>query len=129
MEAKMTYKLATVAVLATALAVAPVTPAHAAGWHHHGGGWGGHGRGFGLFDGLVVAGAAVTGAAVALATAPFQIVGDAVAPPPVYAAPPAYGYAPAYYPQQRVVYAYPQPQAVYAYPQQPYPVQYAYPQQ
>jgi hypothetical protein len=124
----MSMKFATVAVLTTALAVTPFAPANAAGWHHHGG------HGFGLFDGLLIAGAAVTGAVVALATAPVRIIADAAAPPqPVYAQPAPVatygGYPPAYYPQQRVVYAYPQPQPYATYPTYPTYPTYAYPPQ
>lgn len=111
----MNSKLTFVTVLATVLAVTPFAPAHADGWHHH------HGGG-GLLFGLVAAGVAVTGAAVAFATAPLRVVTEAaVAPPPA----PVYYTSNAMYAQPRVVYAYPQ---AYAYPQPyAYPT-YAYPQ-
>jgi hypothetical protein len=106
----MKYKFATVALMTAALAAAPIAPANA-GWHHDH-----RGLPFGVF----AAGAAVTGALVALATAPFSMAAAASAPPPApapvyYAAPAPYAYAPAYPPRQVVVYGY--PQQVYAYPQ------------
>jgi len=125
---------------ALALVSAPLAGASARDWDHHDrgghGGWDHHDRGdhgggwdrdrggrggwdhHGHGDGFVIgAGAALVGAAFALAAAPFQIVGSAVAPAPVYQpAPVAYGYPGYYYayPRQRVVVSYPQP--VYAAP-------------
>lgn len=135
-------------LITAALVAAPIIPAQARGWHH-GWGWGHHD---GVALGIVGAAGAVVGAAVTLATAPFVIAADAVAPGPVYADPaypapapayypaPSYGYpapAPAYYAApgygypaygyyrpHRVVYAYPAPAPVYGYPA---PVYGAYP--
>jgi|GEM_PF-3042279 hypothetical protein len=109
----MKYKFAVVALMATALAATPLAPANARGWDHYHGGHGGGGLAFGVVAGV----AAVTGAAIALATAPFNAIAEASAPPPpapvYYAAP-----APAYYapvPQQQVV-VYGAPRAYYGYP-------------
>ena len=129
MEVHMKNKLPALVITTVALATLPLTPAHAEGWHHHGGGYGGHG-GDGLFWGVTALGVAAVGAAVAIATAPFRIIGEAAAPPPptpVYATPYASPYPPTPYPapvyyapapayQQRpvVVYSYPQ---YYGYPQ------------
>jgi hypothetical protein len=112
MKNKLVLSLATAAMIA-----APLAPASAHGWDHRG--WG-HGGG-GLLFGVGAAVGAVAGAAVTLATAPFQMVGAMAAPGPAYAvpeypgpqpmaypAPVAYGYAPAYYA--------PQPVAVVGYP-------------
>jgi hypothetical protein len=132
----MSRKLATIAVLATALAAAPISSAHADGWHHGHGGFGGGHHGdydFGLLGGIVGLGAVVTGAAVALVSAPFYAIGEAAAPPPpVYApAPPAYAPAPQAYaqPPQSYYYGYPsayaQRRVVYAYPQAYYAPAYA----
>lgn len=118
----MKKTIATIALVATALAAVSVTPAHA-DWDRHGGHYGGrewhgrHGDG-GLLWGVFAAGAAVTGAAAALVAAPFDAVAAAAAPPPppVYTAP-AYYYPPQayYYPRQTVVYSYPQPYGYHAY--------------
>jgi hypothetical protein len=95
---------------ALALAVTPLAPASAHGFHHGGG----------LFFPFAVAGAVGVAAAtlltlpIAIAAAPFQ----AVAAQPAYYPPPQ----PAYYPPQQPAY-YPPPAPAYAYP----PPAYGYP--
>ena len=128
-------------VTALALTAAPLASASARDWDHERGGWDrGHGgwgrgefhdRGFHHGEGPIIGfGAAVVGAAFALATVPFAIAADIASPgpvyatasypqpypQPVYAAPPPYGY---YYrrPHPVVVYGYP---PAYAYPQPVY---------
>ena len=135
----MIHKLATLGLLtAAALFAVQTSPAMADDFHRgHGGGWGGghggyhgdygHHRGNG---GLLFGLGALTLGAVALATAPVRIVGEAFeAPPPprpiyyqqpvyaqpyyaqpVYAQPVYGGYPPGYYHRyyhRPVVYAYP----------------------
>ncbi len=91
--------------MAAALALAPMTPASAHGWHHHHGCW---------FVSCVVG--AVVGTAAAVATAPFAIVAGATepryyGPPPQY-----YGPPPAYYGPPPPRYYAPPPQAYYPPP-------------
>ena len=110
----MKSKYAIIAFTAAILAAAPLAPAHAED-HHHGR------SGSGLFLGLFAAG--ITGAAVALATAPHAVVVEAPPPPPpVYVAPAPvyYSYAPAYAP----VYVYPHRHLVTYYA--PYPAYAVY---
>src|ERR1700727_1842315 len=97
-------KLSTTAlglVIALALTAAPLASASARGWDHHwghGGGWGYRGGYYHSGPGPVLGFAgAVVGAAAAIATAPFVLAGDIVAPPVAVAPAPAPYYAQAYY--------------------------------
>ena len=104
----MKHKLVKMLALSAVMAAAPLTDASAhGGWGHHGGG----GRDLGFF----ALGAAVVGATVAIATAPFNAIAEASAPAPQ-----------PYYPQQAYQQA---PQPYYAPPPQAYyappPVYYA----
>jgi hypothetical protein len=93
------------AVAATALALAPLTPASAHGYRH-----------FGLIGGIFALGTAVVVGAATVATAPFRVL----AGPPAYAPPPTY-----YAPPPRYYYAPPAPQ-YYAPPPAYYSAPYGY---
>ncbi len=87
-------KIAAIGGLAAlALAVTPMAPASAHGWHHGGGG---------LIFGLAALGAAAVVGVATIVTAPVRAIAAApvyAAPPPAYYAPPPAYYAPppAYY--------------------------------
>jgi len=116
----MNYKLSSMSLLvATAVAVMPLSPANASSYHH-----GGYGRG-GFFYGLVGVGTALTVAAATLITAPVRLVADAardpvVVPPPTYYTPQTYAYPAypqtSYYPSAYPAYGYPRQTVVYGYP-------------
>jgi hypothetical protein len=102
----MQFKTALVgAVAATALAMAPLTPASAHGYRH-----------FGLVGGIFALGAAAVVGAATIATAPLRVLAApayAPAPPPAYYPP-----APRYY--------YPPAPGYYAPPPAYYPAPYGY---
>ena len=95
----MLRKIALCTAIACAVASLPLKPAEAHGYHR---------GGFGLLAAPFIVGAAVVGAAAAIATAPVREVAAApvyAAPPVIYAPPPvayappgyAYGYPYGYY--------------------------------
>ncbi len=110
----MKLKLAGISILtAAALAIAPVSPASAHGFHHHG---------FPIIAGLIGAGVAVGTAAAVIATAPVRVIANAAPPYPAYY--PGYAYAPAAY--AAPVYYAPAPQPVYYQAPVPYYPAYGY---
>jgi hypothetical protein len=117
----MKNKLAVITFVTIALTAMPFAPSFARDNHSRGD----HNEG--LFLGLFAAG--VTGAAIALATAPHEVILESPPPAPIYVvqppAPAYYSYAPIYrhrpvHPYRQVVY--------YSAPQRhAYPAYYAYP--
>ena len=111
----MNMKFATVLMVSTALAMAPLAPASAHIGH-------GRGHGDGPILGLFALGAAVVAGTVAVASMPFNAVAEAAPGPqgyyPQQQAYPQQAYAPQY--AQAPVYAppayYPAPQVYYAPP-------------